>query len=494
MKSFKKKVLASAVLASVAGAAQAVYVDPNGMGQMLIYPYYTVQGGHNTYVSVVNTTSVTKLIKVRFREGKASRDVLDFNLYLSPYDVWTGAVIPSPTTAGARLITADKSCTNPEIKAGGEEFRNYDYLTAANTSAAGTGLDRTREGYIEMIEMATFDDSGDSAPYYAASIHDSSGVPFDCAFLRPGKNNAAATAAINAAIDAPSGGLHGTVTLINVATGQDSGYNAVALAAFQDDPAYYSPDNILPDVSSADTNSVVVSGSTVYNATWASGTDAVSSVLMHSQVINEYVLDSDTKSQTDWVMTFPTKSNYVTTSAATTPFTNKFTSSGACEPILFQFWDREERTVIPTGDDFSPAPPGAAGAALCWESTVLSIRNGAAHMPASSASGVLASVNSNQVTVLPSFQNGWGIVEFGNGAAQVSDNANSVKTGLRAASGLVYPIAAPGQSVSATPTFYGLPVVGFMVRTFNNGTLGNFQANYGSAFGHKYAQDIIGGP
>jgi hypothetical protein len=25
-------------------------------------------------------------------EGRNSREVLDFNLYLSPYDVWTGAV------------------------------------------------------------------------------------------------------------------------------------------------------------------------------------------------------------------------------------------------------------------------------------------------------------------------------------------------------------------------------------------------------------------
>jgi len=96
MKSLKKKVLVSAVLAAAAGSAHAVYVNQNGQGQALIYPYYTVQGGHNTYVSVVNTTSAVKVVKVRFREGKASAEVLDFNLYLSPNDVWTGAVVPSP--------------------------------------------------------------------------------------------------------------------------------------------------------------------------------------------------------------------------------------------------------------------------------------------------------------------------------------------------------------------------------------------------------------
>ena len=120
MNAFKRKLLVSAVLAgmgSVAGVAHAVYLDPSGQGQALIYPYYTVQAGHNTYVSVVNTqTSGVKVVKVRFREGKNSREVLDFNLYLSPSDVWTGAVIPADAgsaTSPGRLITADVSCTNP---------------------------------------------------------------------------------------------------------------------------------------------------------------------------------------------------------------------------------------------------------------------------------------------------------------------------------------------------------------------------------------------
>jgi hypothetical protein len=161
MNSFKKKVLVSAVLAGMgaaAGAAHAVYLDPNGQGQALIYPYYSVQGGNNTYVSVVNTDSANvKVVKVRFREGRNSREVLDFNLYLSPNDVWTGAVIPADSasaTSGGRLITADVSCTNPAIPSTGVDFRNYLY-SGANDDGAGQGLDRSREGYVEMIEMGT---------------------------------------------------------------------------------------------------------------------------------------------------------------------------------------------------------------------------------------------------------------------------------------------------------------------------------------------------
>ena len=106
MNTFKKKSLHAAVLAGLAalgaaGTANAVHINPDGLGQVLVFPYYTVRNGNATAMSIVNTTSLTKIVKVRFLEGKNSREVLDFNLFLSPQDVWTGVVIP--TAAGARL-------------------------------------------------------------------------------------------------------------------------------------------------------------------------------------------------------------------------------------------------------------------------------------------------------------------------------------------------------------------------------------------------------
>src|SRR5947207_9602223 len=104
MNTFKRKALMSAVLAGLgvaAGTAEAVYMNPNGLRQVLVYPYYTVNArsgsNYNTYISLVNTTSQSKALRVRFREGKTSAEVLDFNLFLSPNDMWTGAVIPAGT-------------------------------------------------------------------------------------------------------------------------------------------------------------------------------------------------------------------------------------------------------------------------------------------------------------------------------------------------------------------------------------------------------------
>src|ERR1022692_3448634 len=120
MNTFKRKSLHAALAGlgalGATGAAQAVNVNPDGLGQVLLYPFYTTQGTnapYNSLLSVVNSTNSGKVVKVRFLEGKNSREVLDFNLWLSPHDVWTAAVVPSGTGAG--IVTADLSCTTPTV-------------------------------------------------------------------------------------------------------------------------------------------------------------------------------------------------------------------------------------------------------------------------------------------------------------------------------------------------------------------------------------------
>lgn len=491
MNAFKRKALTVAVLAgmSAAGAAHAVFQDPNGQGQVLLYPYYTVQssGGnaYNTYISVVNTTNVVKVVKVRFREGKASAEVLDFNLYLSPNDVWTGAVVPASTDAAApgRLVTGDVSCTNPAIPSTGVDFRNFIYANDYS-DIAGTGLDRTREGYVEMIEMATMDPA--KAPGNAA-VHTASGAP-TCTGLRG--TNLIANATFAGGLLAPTGGLNGTGTLINVNNGADAGYNARALSNMTAAQIYADIGNNTPNWADADPQSAVIANNNAYYSDWTlsafPGVYAVGATMTHSNVINEYVLDSATLSNTDWVMTFPTKWALVDDVAVNPPFTELFTKNGACEEISFTYFNREERGATAADTDFSPLPPPGAASGLCWESTVLSIRNGATHMPTGSTSGPLGSVNYSSVNVTSTFQNGWANMSFtgANAVAGIASDAASITT----------PIST-GVGAAGSQTFSGLPVMGFMVRTFNNGTLtcgtASCQGTYGSAFDHKFQQTIV---
>ena len=159
MNTFNKKslyvALASLGALGVTGAAQAVNVNPDGLGQVLIYPYFTIQDKlpgvtFSSLLSVVNSTASVKAVKVRFLEGRNSQEVLDFNLFLSPRDVWTAAVLPSGVGAG--VATFDKSCTVPVVSnnpASPSAFVNYAYAG----DLAGDGLERTKEGYVEIIEM-----------------------------------------------------------------------------------------------------------------------------------------------------------------------------------------------------------------------------------------------------------------------------------------------------------------------------------------------------
>ena len=215
MNTFKKKSLYAALAGvgalGATGAAQAVNVNPDGLGQVLIYPYYTVACGprpatpYNSLLSVVNSTASAKAVKVRFLEGKNSREVLDFNLYLSAKDVWTAAHHPDRAPAAPACSPTDKSCTLPaESRRLADAVREL-RLRRATTRA--TTLDRTREGYVEIIEMATYDDASTTAK----NVTHVSGVP---PLRRPDRR-----ARLRPTRCRPTGGLFGGMTLINVLEG-----------------------------------------------------------------------------------------------------------------------------------------------------------------------------------------------------------------------------------------------------------------------------------
>jgi len=108
----KKNVISLAVATSVAAlgtaavqAQTAMYLNPEKTGQVLLFPFYDAENGNATNFHVVNTTKKAKAVKIRFREYKASREVLDFNLYLSAEDHFAFGVIMDPNGTGGAIIT-----------------------------------------------------------------------------------------------------------------------------------------------------------------------------------------------------------------------------------------------------------------------------------------------------------------------------------------------------------------------------------------------------
>jgi hypothetical protein len=413
MNTFKKKSLYAAVLAGLgalgaAGTANAVHLNPDGLGQVLIYPYYTTRtaagASFNTLMSVVNTTNQTKLVKVRFLEGRNSREVLDFNLFLSPNDIFTGVVIP--TASGAQFVTNDNSCVTPSdlfsgtgSRAGLNNFKNFQYSGSVADSGP-TDLDRTREGYFEVIEMGVVTDANVTGYALHAQSGATKGVPNNCAALDgydPGSGAVAPNVFPGNFLIPPSGGLAGRANVISAGTGANYAYDATAFDAWSNVVKYTPTGQNTPNLGGAapPVSNVFVGAGAVtsqptvtgnVNTTWASGADAFSATIMRNTVLNEYVLDAGTVSQTDWVLTFPTKREYVKAGVGpgTAPFASNFnmtsaTAGGSCDPYAFAVYNREEGTtgVAPNVILPSPLPPAqqVAGSGTCWEATVVPFQN-----------------------------------------------------------------------------------------------------------------------
>jgi hypothetical protein len=480
MNTFNRKSLYAALAGlgalSGMGAAEAVNLAPEGLGQALIYPYYTVRNGangfaYNTLLSVVNTTLSAKAVKVRFLEGKNSKEVLDFNLFLSKNDVWVATIFA--TSNGAAVSSPDNSCILPsQLPAAGQPFVNFAY----SSDGADSSLDRTREGYVEILEMATFPDNSTTQ---LIVTHKSNGVPGQGNFTCADNSD---TQAKNDATS-PNGGLFGGLTLINVFDGSAYSQDATALDhVFDQGEVYNNAGDIGPTLNDvAPPVSVVVANGEAVATLWTNpkrAVDAVSAVLMHDSVMNEYITDPGTQSNTDWVVTMPTKNQYVNvgTGSANPPFQRNFNGTkGACDDIQIDFWDREEKKNSTPGG-FSPPQPGVT-ASLCWEANVITFKS----------AGVLGSTNSNFLDVnSKGFINGWAQLTF------IYTNALLIG-GPTNAVGVQNGVGTPFSAASAT--YAGLPVVGFAVQSYNNNVIvvngKNVQSTYGADFAQRTSTSIF---
>lgn len=531
----RKNPLAGALAAAVVGVvgvsnmATALNLSNEGVGQVLIYPFYTANGDNDTLISVVNTTANSKAVKVRFIEGFNSREVLDFNLYLSEYDVWAAAItdigagvpvliVRTPADPGNDPLIDDveDTCTVPPT---GQDSPYTDLPELANgtayvpfrttflNDAGGQVPARMFEGYIEMIEMATIPEG--TLPD-AWVTHGVDGEPGSCLALEeawrvgtPGSGFTGATGfwrgnnpTDNGGLTPPSGGLFGGGAVINVPDGTYMSYNAEAIEGFNSvETAHTQPGSELPQIADARsvtgtiTSNVFTQQGQVQSSNWGPSRlgnatdngriDAVSHVLALDHVYNEWTSERALAAGSEWVVTFPTKRFYVDNAiigggqAARRPFTRTFGSGGACEPVNITVFDREENFLQIV--DFSPSIP--AGLALCREVNVISFNQ------AAGVSDVLDSPTKVNIRTVEQtignptkvFERGWmdlDLAGLGNGNPFLPPPVGPVHQSRVSNDG---------------DTFFGLPVVGFWaVRVENaNAAPGVGAGNYGGLYRHR---------
>ena len=477
--------IAMATMFGAASAAQAanMHVNHDGLGEVLLYSLYTTENGNSTNVRITNTTDRAKAVKVRFVEGQNSEEVLDFNLYLSARDQWSGAVVA--TEEGAKLITSDKSCTAPAIPSAGVDFRTYEF--------AGKGGDqtkaRTRVGHIEIIEMGVLDD--DLASLVTAD-HDVAGsAPANCDGLRKKfTTNTDPWFDVNVGPAAPgwvgdlqdglsivdgagnslTGGLYGSANIVNLEKTTQISYDAVAIDGFIDEvlqPIHHHTGSTSPSLISGKSDVVFKDGTI---ASFSDSAAAVSALLMKENINNDFNIADGMLASTNWVISFPTKRLHVLGSPASAPFVNSWNevTGTACHTINVAYWDHEEYEPKekPTyGDiDFSPLPPVVEGEpsqlpALCYETNILTL-DGKSLLTDEGDELFTYNLNLNEEGQAQAYKYGWMQIGF--------DQEGSTPYEL--------------QDVTGTVTVKGLPVTGFSATTIHNSSKG---AYYGSSTAHK---------
>jgi hypothetical protein len=383
------------------GAATSLKVNPDGIGHNVFVPYYTAQGANATLINLINHSATTsKVVKVRFRGATNSDDVLDFQVFLSPNDMWT-AKISKSAAGGAQIETADKSCTKPAFTANSPVAFLTGRVDASGTASA---LAQTLEGYVEIFNMA------DATGALATAILHKNGVPADCsaaAMTTLDTNIAYVGGALAPLLALPTTGLSANWTIVNTATGAAYGGRAPAVHAllagapstgnivywpqnnvavagetrgFTADPllatagaigvgtvgAIQTTNQDLPDMSTPYVSGLTTAPAavgTLYSAAAGYGavTDsyaataqafALTSALAAVSVSNEFFSDGagvTVGGATDWVFSMPTRRynvalNYTTGNRVYTDYSTSYTGVAAL-PAKSNFFDATNTSV-----------------------------------------------------------------------------------------------------------------------------------------------------
>ncbi len=460
------KLFASLLLAGFvfgAQSARAVSLSPEGIGQVLLFPYYTTRepAPGNPYVSllsVANTTPLPKAVRVRFLEGRRGQPVFDLNLFLAPNEQWTAAV--QSVGAGAGIASADTSCTLPPMSRDTAAPSAFSGAAFAG-DGLGNGLERAREGYLEVIEMGVPSD-----PAVVAAIARADAPP-TCTGL--------ANLAAGAALDPPRGGLAGSMTLASLLAVTEYTAGAIALDAFRRRGHYELPGTPKPDLADVDppvaslAAGAVAGAGAMEAANWLQPVDAVSALLMKDHVYNDFMVDPITWTGTDWIATMPTKRYYYSNTQVVYLFQRNLGADGACDDVRIEARQRDDAFGDGVPSRERPSGMTRSPPALCWAANVVSFN----------AANVLGS--GNGAVISTAYSRGLVDLQFVPtlGATGAPAHVLLPQPAVGANLANLASLAGPGNVMLA-----GLPVIGYSVQSYTVGTL---DAVLGGASASRFA-------
>ena len=412
-----------------------VNVNPDALGDTLIYNYFNARSDMATFFSVVNTSSLPIRARVRFHEGaniagstctSGSWEILDFDVCLTPNDMWTGYVkqVPSgstPNTNGGQICSVDNhtlvwdnvSSHTLGTATGGEGCFNFKY--GPQNPVSGITADNTLEGYFTIIGEYV----QNNVPYAAAN--------YTCdPTSRYGTYLGTGTVG-----DVPNA-LTGYAFVADIADPANSpfyGYNATAIADFN---------NV-----ALNTANVFASETPTLSADGGDLLRGINYILTKEQVMSTYLLWDSW--ETELVLTFPTK-RYTETAASCSGIFH--------DPrVTITVWDDDENTHT-SGCQNSPCI-GAADDQIPYELNVLPVNmlSNTNFMMPSTLHAPNGSVIQNGTISTQDYDRGW-----------VNINFNSATTTLVP---LHQTIANEGATGTAF-TAHGWPVLSLQLLNYKN--------------------------
>ena len=509
------------------GTTAGTILNPEGKGDVLIFPYYDVRElnakSQDFHFFIINdesepceATSESSqcyngyAAKVRFREWDKSEEVFDFDIWMSRGDVWYGKVTHNTSLAlpyGARITTPETdyviidsdfwTFTLGTPFTGGFDFPIVAYIPGPTTPpypgplAPKSPGSNNLYGYIEVIgEEMTFD-------HFTPPVAPSTTIKV----TRGLGNGNPSTGLLPTYLDALNE-LKGYAYIVRVGDGQSLAYNATALANFSKNQGslFYQAGGTGPSLQ-ADAEDTL---------------DQVEFQLSKEQIEAGYDVEAAIAGQFSMIINFPTKHyhfcprpgsagsqawytiigdvtapcvsayptgnpwnsvfNFTLHGSTTTATAPRHANDG--DPIGVVIWDRAEHLLTPPKTFVSPAP-SIPGLNLFYELNILGLYLGSP-------------------PTVPQLS-GWTVRD--NVALQTSDGVQSFDRGYIQ---IVFPhfgIVNPTNTNSHVPlgfvppkihhfyyfgTFWngylGLPVIAQSLQEFQNGNVGGFYGDIREAW------------
>ncbi len=269
--------------------AHGASLDPNGRGQVLLFPFVTAENGWDTFIGLDLNRNGGHIVRLRFMDPNNGAELHTFNVYSAPGENWRAAI--TAVAGGWALRIAEGSCT-----------------IADTGQFGGPGTDFPLDSGVGMLEAYSVSEIFKDFSA-VLSINDPPEIN-SCSELAARLQSSSIDERLQGGfLDTQE--MSGYFDLVNVGQGLAASQPAVAIREFSESLEHTPPSSTTPNLTSADPVAILNDGTEFIPASGA-GIDAIAKLLSpvphlssDGELVNNVVTVKGIAARTDWILTFP---------------------------------------------------------------------------------------------------------------------------------------------------------------------------------------------